>query len=106
VPREDVAADGLGAFDRAEITTAVSRPRYNSAMDETNAPELMVVGLRIEKALVPEWFDEVRKVASRFVRRMAVIEKPDELVVQCELPASQVEAFHAALAEAWAAFNR
>lgn len=72
---------------------------------ERTPPGHTVIGLRIEPELLPAWWDEVRAVASRFVRRMAVIERPEGLVVQCELPVEQVEAFHAALASRWATFN-
>jgi hypothetical protein len=72
---------------------------------EPTPPGHTVIGLRIEAALLPDWWDEVRQVASRFVRRMAVIERPEGLVVQCELRVEQVEAFHAALASHWEKFN-
>jgi hypothetical protein len=63
----------------------------------------VVVGLRIENVLLPEWFDTVREISQPFVHRMAVIQKPDQLVVQCEVPVEKVEAYKEALAEAWRA---
>ena len=56
-------------------------------------------------ALLPGWFDEVRRIAPGFVRRMAVIEKPDEWLVLCELDPERVDPFTEALDEAWSAWS-
>lgn len=68
---------------------------------ERTPPDHVVIGLRIDAALIPDWFDEVRRIAVGRVRRMAVVEKPDVWVVQCELHRDNVEAFKDALAVAW-----
>ena len=64
----------------------------------------VVLGLRIEAALLPEWFEAVRDVASRHVRRMAVVEKPDEWFVRAEIAEDKMPAFQEELAAAWDAF--
>mgnify|MGYP001454523103 CR=1 FL=1 len=57
--------------------------------------------LTIEAALLPGWFEALKGVAARHVRRMAVIEKPAEWVVMVGLARERVESFQAALGEAW-----
>jgi len=61
--------------------------------------------LTIELDLLPEWFEAVKRVAASHVRRLGVIEKPDQWVVMCELDRDRVEPFQAALSEAWTAFR-
>lgn len=63
----------------------------------------MVIALSIERALLPSWFDVVRRVSRGLVRRMAVIHAPDEWYVRCELPEQLVEVWQARLQEAWRA---
>ena len=67
------------------------------------APQPIVLTLRIEQALLPDWFEEIKTIAASHVRRMGVIERPDEWIVQCELDPDKAEPFKAALGEAWAA---
>ncbi|MFT4624079.1 MAG: hypothetical protein ACI8PZ_002738 [Myxococcota bacterium] len=77
----------------------------DSPVQSTTPADHTVVALSIEAALLPGWFEAVKGVAAKFVRRMAVVEKPDEWLVHCELPAVKAEAFHAALQEAWTVYN-
>ena len=77
----------------------------DSPVQSTTPDDHTVVALTIEAALLPGWFDAIQKVAARFVRRMAVVEKPDEWIVHCELPVVKAEAFRDALQEAWTAYN-
>lgn len=72
-------------------------------MSEPAAP--VTLHLTIEAALLPGWFEALKGVAARHVRRMAVIEKPDEWVVMVELDRERVEGFQAALGEAWDAWR-
>ena len=74
--------------------------------DETQEDELVRMALRIPGELLPDWFDEVQRVAAAHVRRMGVVEKPDEWLVQVELDPERAEAFHTALQAAWAAFQQ
>lgn len=74
-------------------------------VESDTPPGHVVIALRIEAALLPRWFDEVRRVSAGHMRRMAVVEKPDEWIVRIELPEEAVAAWHAALAEAWQAFD-
>lgn len=72
--------------------------------DEPTPPEHQVLALRIEAALLPEWFDLIRAVAARHARRMAVLEKPDEWVVRVELHTQRIPAFSEDLTEQWETF--
>lgn len=63
----------------------------------------VVLTLKIEPALLPDWYDEVQTLAAGFVRRMGVIERPEGWIVQCELEPDRVEPFKQALNEAWEA---
>ena len=74
-------------------------------MHSTTPADHTVVALTIEAALLPGWFEAVKGVAARFVRRMAVVEKPDEWIVHCELPIAKAEAFRDALQDAWTEYN-
>ena len=76
-----------------------------SPVESTTPADHTVLALKIEAALLPGWFDELQKVAARFVRRMAVVEKPDEWIVHCELPVAQAVPFRDALQEAWTVYN-
>lgn len=66
-------------------------------------PPPLVLTLRIEQALLPDWFEEIKAIAARHVRRMGVIERPEEWIVQCELDPDKADSFKQALGEAWAA---
>jgi hypothetical protein len=66
--------------------------------------ELTVVALSVEVALLPEWFEAIERVAARHCRRMQVIEKPDEHLVQIELPVLARPALERELMEAWQVF--
>lgn len=65
----------------------------------------VVITLKIEPTLLPDWYDEVQTLAAGFVRRMGVIEHPEGWIVQCELEPDRVEPFKQALTEAWAAYR-
>jgi hypothetical protein len=65
---------------------------------------LTIVRLTIERELLPEWFDAVQAVAARHARRMAVIDQPDQYVVQVELPVADKDAFADGLQAAWTTF--
>ncbi len=73
----------------------------DSPIQSTTPEDCVVIALTIESALLPGWFDALKTVAAGFVRRMAVIEKPDEWIVHCELPEADVQAFSEALQAAW-----
>jgi hypothetical protein len=93
----------MSVRDRARAPSA-SAGGIRVTDDDKTPPDHTVIGLRIEAALLPSWFAEVERIAARMVRRMVVIEKPDEWIVQCELPKSQVDAFQEALQDAWDRF--
>lgn len=67
-------------------------------------PNHVVIGMTVEVALLPEWFDAIREIAGRYVRRMLVVEKPDEWIIKVELHEERVDAFRQALSERWEAF--
>ncbi|TNE90433.1 MAG: hypothetical protein EP330_08030 [Deltaproteobacteria bacterium] len=74
-------------------------------MDELPKDEdLIIVPLSIEAALLPDWYDAVVRVAHPLCRRIGVIEKPDEWLVQIQLPKDRVGAFKEGLVAAWEAF--
>ena len=73
-------------------------------MEETPEIEKKVIGLRIERALIPDWYNIVLDVCANWCIRMYTIEKPEEYVVQIEFEVSKVAPFYAALALAWDAF--
>ena len=64
----------------------------------------VVIALRIEPELLPEWFETVKDIAGRLCRRMAVIEDPAAWRVQVELPREHVDPFRSQLSEAWQGF--
>lgn len=66
--------------------------------------ELTVVSLSVDVALLPEWFQAIEGVAARHCRRMQVIEKPDEHIVQIELPVLARPTLERELMEAWEGF--
>ena len=68
-----------------------------------DTPQPIVLTLRIEEALLPDWFEEIKAIAAHHVRRMGVIERPEEWIVQCELDPDKAAGFKQALGEAWAA---
>ena len=74
-------------------------------MSESTPPDHIVISLKIDVGLLPEWFAEVRQLAVGRVRRMAVIEKPDQWIVQCEIHRDKADEFKSALATAWTAFQ-
>ena len=73
-------------------------------MTDTEEIEKRVIGLRIEAALIPDWYTIVLELASSWCIRMCTIEKPEEYVVQIELETAKVQGFQEALSEAWAGF--
>lgn len=73
---------------------------------DPDEPRFVILQLHLEAALLPGWFEEVKRIAARHVRRMAVIEKPDEWVVRCEVPEDGKDAFREALEAAWADYDK
>lgn len=71
----------------------------------TPRPKYAYLDLRIERALLPHWYDEVRKVAVDWVRRFAVLRTPTETIVRCELERDDVDGFQDALQAAWDDFG-
>jgi len=67
-------------------------------------PDHTVIGLRIDGALLPEWYDAVCDVVHPLCRRMSVLEKPDEWLLKVELPKAKVPDFKEGLGAAWEAF--
>jgi hypothetical protein len=67
-------------------------------------PDHTVMGLRVDVALLPEWFDAIKDLVGQHGRRMMVIEKPDEWVVQIEIHNEKKPVFSDALTTAWADF--
>ncbi len=67
-------------------------------------PDHTVIGLQIDAALLPEWYDAVCAVVHPLCRRMSVLEKPDEWLLKVELPKANVPAFKAGLGQAWEEF--
>ena len=67
-------------------------------------PGHVVIALRVEAALLPDWYEAIIGVASPLCRRLAVMEKPEEWVLRVELPEHNVPAFKQGLAEAWEGF--
>jgi|GEM_PF-4466599 len=67
-------------------------------------PEHSVIGLSVDAALLPEWYDAICAVAHPLCRRMSVLEKPEEWLMKVELPDEHLDAFRAGLREAWDAF--
>lgn len=67
-------------------------------------PDHTVIGLHIEPALLPGWFDAIVELAPHHVRRMAVEEHPEGWRIRVELPDAGVAAFKQALAERWEQF--
>lgn len=108
----DIASVFLNAVDAPGATIEASTETLNAvycaslgvAMPDDDEP-LTVLRLTIEAALLPDWFEALKPVVARFARRMAVIEKPDEYVVQVELAVAKKEAFTQALQVAWTEFN-
>jgi hypothetical protein len=73
--------------------------------DASDTPEdHEVIGLEIDVALLPEWYEAVRDLAGGFCRRMAVMEHPEVWRVRIELPKARADEFRAALGDAWAGF--
>ena len=67
-------------------------------------PDHVVLAINIELDLTPEWWEVILEVASKHVRRMMTVEKPDEWIVRVELHKERVAAFSADLGEAWDGF--
>lgn len=65
----------------------------------------VILDLRIEDALLPHWFEEVRQLAVGWVSRMAIVQLPTEWIVRCELKKDDVEGFHEVLQGAWDDFG-
>ena len=68
--------------------------------------EVVRMALRIPSELLPDWFEEVQRVAAAHARRMGVVEKPEEWLVQVELTPENTESFQADLQAAWSAFQQ
>ncbi len=69
-------------------------------------PELTVVALTVEAALLPDWFEEVTAAAlAACCTRMAVLEHPEAWRVRVELPAPNRAAFQRELGERWQRFQ-
>jgi len=67
-------------------------------------PDHLVIGLEVDVALLPEWFDAIKELATEFSRRMAVMEHPEVWKLKIELPKDRADAFREQLIEAWEAF--
>jgi hypothetical protein len=67
-------------------------------------PDHQVVALTIEPALLPDWYDEVSKVAAQFCRRMMTVENPEGWFVRIEVHKDKVAEFASTLTERWEAF--
>jgi hypothetical protein len=63
-----------------------------------------VIGLEVEVALLPEWFDAIKAIAADFARRMAVQEHPEVWRIRIEMPKAQKDAFNARLQADWDVF--
>ena len=98
------AADAGETDAAGEGVEAQDGPPDELPIQSDTPPEHTVIGLRIEAALLPDWYDAVCLVAQPLCRRMAVIEKPEEWAVQVELPDANLPAFKSQLGEAWEAF--
>lgn len=69
-------------------------------------PELTIVALTVDPALVPAWFDEIKAAAiAAKCTRMAVLEDPAGWKVRIELPAPNRDALKRDLAARWARFQ-
>jgi len=78
------------------------------SLDEVAPPDTpddhLVIGLEIEVALLPEWFDAIRELAGEFARRMTVMEHPEAWRLKIEIPRARADEFRARLTSSWAEF--
>ena len=65
----------------------------------------VVMAITIEIGLTPDWWEAILEVASRHVRRMMTVERPDQWIVKVELHKDKVAAFNEDLKAAWTAFS-
>lgn len=74
-------------------------------IDSDTPPDHVVIGLRLDQDTLPEWFERIMEVAPDWVRRIAVIERPDAWHMKVELHQSKLDGFKAMLAEEWEKFQ-
>lgn len=74
-------------------------------VESDTPPDHIVIGLKLDADTLPGWWEELVALAPRFVRRMAVVERPDFWYVKAEVHKDLAEDFHAAVAEAWEAWQ-
>ena len=64
-----------------------------------------VIGLELHADTLPEWFDRVEGLAARYVRRMAVIQRPEFWYCRLEMHQDRVERFHEELRALWESYQ-
>lgn len=75
-------------------------------ISETDTPpDHKVIGLELHADTLPEWFDRIEGLAARYVRRMAVIQRPEFWYCKLEMHQDRVEDFHAELAQLWEGYQ-
>jgi len=87
--RQDAAAEE----SRDTIPTQSDTPEDHS-----------VIGMTVDAALLPEWYDAICAVAHPLCRRMSVVEKPEEWLMKVELPNEVLPRFKKELVDAWDSF--
>lgn len=102
-PTESPAESSDATPDESSEPTA--EDSYDAIPVQSDTPEdHSVIGMTVDAALLPEWYDAICQVAHPLCRRMSVVEKPEEWLMKVELPNEVLLQFKRELVEAWEAF--